>query len=267
MGIASYDLTGDGHPEVYLTSQGPNWLGSNAETPDRPTYRDISLDRGVMSTNPTDDKSLPSTSWHDEFQDVNNDGLIDLFVTKGNVDAMSDYAMKDPNVLFLGQPDGTFIDKAEAARVVSNARGRGGALVDLNNDGLLDMVVANRSAKAQVWRNIGTGTPKQPEPMGDWLSVRLSESGPNRDGIGAWIEVRVGGKVQTREVTIGGGHAGGQLGPAHFGLGDGADAAGVEVRVQWPHHEWGPWMAASADTSIEVVRGMPAVQGSEPSDH
>jgi hypothetical protein len=217
-----------------------------------------------VSTNPTNDKSLPSTSWHDEFRDVNNDGLIDLFVTKGNVDAMPDYAMKDPNVLFLGQPDGTFIDEAEAAHVVSNARGRGGALVDLNNDGLLDLVVANRSAKAQVWRNIGTGTSKRPEPMGDWLSVRLSESGPDRDAIGAWIEVRVGGKVQTREVTVGGGHAGGQLGPVHFGLGKGADAAGIEVRVQWPDHEWGPWMTVSADSFIEVERGMPAVQRWEP---
>ena len=30
---------------------------------------------------------LPSTAWHAEFADVNNDGFIDLFVAKGNVEA------------------------------------------------------------------------------------------------------------------------------------------------------------------------------------
>ena len=117
MGIASYDLTGDGYPEVYLTSQGPNSLQTLADGPSQPDYKDITIERGVLATNPTGDKSLPSTSWHDEFEDVNNDGLIDLFVAKGNVDEMPGYAMKDPNVLFLGQPDGTFVDQAKAAGV------------------------------------------------------------------------------------------------------------------------------------------------------
>ena len=148
MGIASYDLTGDGYPEVYLTSQGPNSLQTLANGPAQPDYADITIPRGVLATNPTGDKSLPSTSWHDEFADVNNDGLIDLFVAKGNIDEMASFAMKDPNVLFLGQPDGTFVDQAQAAGVVSNARGRGAALVDLNLDGLLDLVVSNRRANA-----------------------------------------------------------------------------------------------------------------------
>ena len=39
--------------------------------------------------------------------------------------------------------------------------------------------------------------------------------------IGAWIEVTVGETTLRREVTVGGGHAGGQLGWIHFGLGDG----------------------------------------------
>ena len=37
---------------------------------------------------------LPSTAWHPEFQDVNNDGLVDLFVSKGNVEAQQDFAAR-----------------------------------------------------------------------------------------------------------------------------------------------------------------------------
>ena len=43
MGIASYDLTGDGYPEVYLTSQADNKLQTLADGPGQPTYRDIAL--------------------------------------------------------------------------------------------------------------------------------------------------------------------------------------------------------------------------------
>ena len=56
---------------------------------------------------------LPSTAWHPEFQDVNNDGFVDLFVTKGNVEAQPDYATRDPNNLLLGTADGTFVEAAE----------------------------------------------------------------------------------------------------------------------------------------------------------
>ena len=80
--------------------------------------------------------------------------------------------------------------------------------------------------------------------MGDWISVRLEQPGPNRDAIGSWIEVRTGDRTIQREVTIGGGHASGELGWIHFGLG-GAD--GAEVRVRWPDGEMGPWLALTAE--------------------
>ena len=254
MGIASYDLTGDGYPEVYLSNQGPNSLQTLANGPAQPDYKDITIPRGVLATNPTGDKTLPSTSWHDEFADVNNDGLIDLFVAKGNIDEMATFAMKDPNVMFLGQPDGTFVDEAKAAGVLSTARGRGAALVDLNLDGLLDLVVSNRRANAEVWRNVGSGSAKRPAPMGDWLAVRLDQPGPNRDAIGALVEVKVGDTTVSRELTIGGGDGGGQLGWIHFGLGSTDATSAPEVRVQWPDMTWGPWLPVTPNTFVILDR-------------
>ena len=85
-------------------------------------------------------------------------------------------------------------------------------------------------------------------------AVRLRQPAPNVDAVGAWLEVRVGGRTRVHEVTVGGGHAGGQLGWIHFGLGD-ADAA--EVRVQWPDGEVGPWMALAAGEFAIIERGRP----------
>ena len=101
---------------------------------------------------------MPSTAWHAQFEDVNNDGLIDLFIAKGNVTDQPDYARRDPSNLLLGQPDGTFREAADAAGILTFDRGRGAALVDLSLDGLLDIVEVNYGAPVRIWRNVGTGT-------------------------------------------------------------------------------------------------------------
>lgn len=258
MGIASYDLTGDGYPEVYLTSQGDNKLQTLAAGPDSPRYRDIALKRGVNAARPfAGGDVLPSTAWHPEFQDVNNDGFIDLFVSKGNVSAMPDYASRDPSNLLLGQPDGTFREGAAAAGILNYGRGRGAALTDFNLDGMLDLIEVNLGDPVRLWRNVGSGDAARPAPLGHWLAIRLAEPGPNRDAIGAWVEVQLGDATLRREVTIGGGHAGGQLGWIHVGLGP---ASTARVRVQWPDGEPGPWLEVGADQFVEIARGVDRVR-------
>jgi enediyne biosynthesis protein E4 len=262
MGIGSYDVNGDGYPDAYLTSQGPNILQSLVAGPSQPTFRDLSIKLGISATRPsTGGDPLPSTAWHPEFQDVNNDGFIDLYVTKGNVDAQAEYAVKDPSDLFLGQPDGTFVQRADAAGILSFARGRGAALADFNLDGLLDLVELNYRDPVRLWRNVGSGDAARPTTMGNWLALRLSQPGPNRDAIGSWIEVRVGDTILRREITVGGGHAGGQLGWVHVGLGPVGEA---DVRVQWPDGETGPWQHVTANGFYDLVRGASAARPWQP---
>jgi len=128
--------------------------------------------------------------------------------------------------------------------VASVARGRGGALADLNGDGRLDLAVVNRRAAMQVWRN-ATGD------AGGWLTVRLRQEGANRDAVGAWVELRAGGRTQSQEMTVGGGHAGGRLGPLHFGLGA---AERAEIRVIWPDGAASGWMTAERGRAWRVER-------------
>jgi enediyne biosynthesis protein E4 len=252
MGIASHDVTGDGYPEIYLTSQADSKLQTLADGPDRPEYGDIAIRHGVTAHRPyAGDVAMRSTAWHPEFADVNNDGFIDLFVSKGNVEAMTDYAARDPNNLLLGQEDGTFVERGEDAGIATFLRARGAALADLNLDGLLDLVVVNRRENVQLWRNLGSGDAASPAPMGSWLAVRLRQPGANRDAIGAWIEVRDGEEVTRRELTVGGGHASGQLGWSHFGLGD-EDRA--ELRVTWADGEVGPWQEVETNGFLVVDR-------------
>jgi hypothetical protein len=262
MGIASYDLAGDGRPEYFLTSQADNRLQELTGGPGRPTYQDIALKSGVTSARPgVGDDILPSTSWHPEFQDVNNDGLIDILITKGNPSAVPEYASRDPSALFLGRSDGTFADAAEAAGIVDYDRGRGAAMADFNLDGQLDLVEMFYQASAKLWRNVGTGSATNPAPMGHWLGIRLSEASPNTDAIGAWVEVQAGGKTLRRELTVGGGHASGELTWTHFGLGS---ATSAQVRVKWPDGTVGPWLPASADTFLVVAKGAAAVSPWQP---
>ena len=262
MGIASQDLTGDGLPEIYLTSQGDNKLQTLVPGSSQPLFRDIALQRGVTSTRPfAGDTNLPSTAWHPEFADVNNDGFMDLFVSKGNVGVQADYAKRDPSDLFLGQPDGSFVEAADQAGILRFARGRGAALADFNLDGQLDLVEVNYGAPTVLWRNVGTGTADAPAPMGHWLMLDIRQPGPNRDAIGAWVDVRTGDLSVRRELTIGGGHVSGELGWLHFGLGT---ATSAEVRVTWPDGEQGAWLHVAADTFASVQRGATAVQPWKP---
>jgi hypothetical protein len=55
-------------------------------------------------------------------------------------------------------------------------------------------------------------------------------------------------------VTIGGGHASGELGWIHFGLGE---AGSAEIRVVWPDGETGPWLEVTANRFATIERGAP----------
>ncbi|MCB1390336.1 MAG: CRTAC1 family protein [Rhodobacteraceae bacterium] len=222
MGIASQDLNGDGRDEVMLTSMGDQLL-QIAQSDG--TYAAAPYAMGTYATLPHDGSDgRPSTGWHAQFGDVDNDGLPDLFIAKGNVDQMPTNAIHDPNDLLLQQPDGTFRQVATEAGVATRERARGAALADLDGDGRLDLVVVNRRAAMELYRNVTPDT-------GHWLQIDLRQPGGNSRAIGARITVSTRFGAQSQQVTVGGGHAGGQSIPRHFGLGA---ATTARVRVDWP---------------------------------
>jgi hypothetical protein len=104
------------------------------------------------------------------------------------------------------------------------------AIADLNNDGLLDIVINNNNAAPAIYLNRLTGS-------GNWLRVELA-AGPkcNRDGIGARVQLQLvmNGKLRTltRWVEAGTGYAAQSDMRPHFGLSN-AERVAV-MRVTWP---------------------------------
>jgi enediyne biosynthesis protein E4 len=250
MGIASYDLSGSGYPDYFVTTMADQKL-QRVDRPDggpptRPSFTDIAYPKGVTAHRPYAGGDVrPSTGWHAQFEDVANSGFVDLFITKGNVAEMKDFAAKDPNNLLMQRSDGSFVEMGDKAGIVSFGQARGAALADFNLSGAIDILVVNRNAPAQLWMNDSPA-------LGHWVELQALHDGPNRNAIGAWIELRVGDRVQRRELTVGGGHASGQQTWLHFGLGE---AQRAEARIIWPDGTADDWRAVEADAFYQMRRG------------
>ena len=257
MGIAEADLNADGFPEYALTSMGDTKLQTvdvqQAVEESRPVYEDVGFARGATAHRPYTGEDLkPSTGWHAEFADVNNDTLLDLFIAKGNVEKMKDFAAYDPDNLLLGTHDGGFKEHGDQAGIALDRRGRGATIADFNVDGLPDLLVVNRSAPVSLFRHTGFKGESGTRPGGNWLAIELNQSDGNRHAVGARLSIKTGNVVQTRRVTIGGGHASGQTGFIHVGLGV---AERATVRVQWPDGEWSAAFRVFANQFAVISRG------------
>ncbi|MBL4646490.1 MAG: hypothetical protein COA52_10230 [Hyphomicrobiales bacterium] len=238
MGIAEADLNSDGLPEYAITSMGDTKLQSLDDPADAssPQYTDIAYERGATATQPyAGPDKLPSTGWHVEFADFNNDGRQDLFVAKGNVEAMPDFASFDPDNLLLQSIDKRFVESGDRAGIALNTSGRGAIIEDFNRDGLLDMLVINRKQNVSLFRNLGRETDWGHRPLGNWVEIELHDKGGNTHAIGARLLVKTGTISMNRTIKAGAGHASGHSGVTHIGLGL-LDRA--TVRVQWPDGSW-----------------------------
>lgn len=258
MGISEADLDQDGLPEYALSSMGDTMLQGLDEEADeeRPTYRDSAFEKRMTAHRPYTGTDLkPSTGWHTQFADLNNDTRLDLFIAKGNVEAMPDFAAFDPDNLLMGDADGKFTEKGDEAGIALNTRGRGASIVDLNADGMLDLVVVNRNGNASLFRNQGSRAPwGGHRPMGNWLAIELKNGQINRAAIGAKVTVKTGNTSQSRMVQIGGGHASGQAGFVHFGLGV---AERANIRIQWPDGDWSHAYRVFANNFVQISRDKP----------
>ncbi len=263
MGIAEGDLDGSGFPQYALTSMGDTKIQTldreQSERGEFPVYRDIAGDLGATAHIPyVGGDKRPSTGWHAEFADFNNAGLSDLFIAKGNVAQMPDFAAFDPSNLLIQQWSGKFVEAGDKAGIAENLQSRGALIADFNLDGNLDLLVMHRAAPASLFRNLGSNDGAGGViPPGNWIEIKLAEPPPNRDAVGAHIAVKSGTRTQMRTIEIGGGDASGHIGWVHVGLGT---AERAEIRVQWPDGEWSYPYRAFANQFVVVDRTKPQAE-------
>ncbi|MBI1362504.1 MAG: hypothetical protein GC134_00780 [Proteobacteria bacterium] len=207
-------------------------------------------------------------AWSAKFADFDNDGQLDLFVTNGRVkgkDAKDYKSSKSfayarneirSTPLFLRenmqhmlpafdnyqlysfqhscmfwQKDGHFYDVAQTAGITDTENGRSMTLVDIDNDGRMDAVVANMGGPLMLYHNL---TP----PQGNWIGIDLVGPAGHRVPIGARVTLmRSDGQPVLRELFPTNGHLAQADPRLHFGLGD--KTIGFGILVRWPdgYHE------------------------------
>ncbi len=224
MGVAVGDYDRDGRFDLFVTnfSQDYNTLYRNSG---QGYFVDVSGRANLAGS------SRPHMGWGTFFFDANCDGYEDLFVANGHLMPEIEQAgiamhYRQQNLLYQNAGNGKFVDVSHSAgpglRLAEVSRAA--AYGDYDNDGDLDILVANLDARPSLLRNDST-------PLGHWLSLRLRAEGPNRQSIGARIYVQTDGAVQMREVRTGTSFQSQNDLRQHFGLGHHERA---DIRVRWP---------------------------------
>jgi hypothetical protein len=225
MGTDVEDYDNDGWPDVFVTALSlERYALFRAAGNGRFEY--VSHTTGVGAA------TLQRSGWGTKFVDYDNDGRRDLFVAQSHVlDTVSrarqgfDY-LQPPLML---QNDGrSFVDVSPSLgpAFARPAAGRGAAFGDLDDDGDIDIVVANLDAEPALLRNDGGNT-------GHWLTVALRGSRSNRDGIGALVRVVDElGREQSGVGSTASSYQSASDRRVHFGLGAARLVRRLEVR--WP---------------------------------
>ncbi len=266
------DYDNDGLLDIYVTNitddymREGNFLWHNNGNL---TFTDVSHETGTYNT---------GWGWGAKFFDYDNDGWLDLYVVNGWVSAGSEDYVPDifqmitrPGVDFadarnwppmgnkslsgyekkkLFHNEGGQMFKDEAARhgVDSIRDGRGIGVGDFDNDGRLDMFVANANAEPYLYHNILPAGPH-------WVEFVLEGTKSNRLGIGAQLRLTAGGKTYLRFVNGGNGFASQSTYRVHFGLAQNNAVERLEVR--WPSGIRQVFENLASNQIYRVVEGKP----------
>ncbi len=187
------------------------------------------------------------------FFDYDNDGWLDLFIANGHVypeveQVTPEIHYKQINTLFHNDGHGKFIDvtKTSGDGFSTLYVGRGVAFADFDNDGFLDVVVANNGDPPLLLHNSGGNG-------NHFVSFKLVGTKSNRDAMGARLKLTAGGMTQIREIAGGGSYLSQSDLRAHFGLGSTAKIDKLEIT--WPSGVQQTFRELPADQFYSIQEG------------
>lgn len=269
MSIDWGDVGNRGDVTLFSTDMNPydtstrtlaRWLPMMAVTEQKRVRNDPQLTANVMQVrssttgawrNEAARRGIDATgwSWAGRFGDLDNDGLLDLYVVNGMIAGdlfghLEQQELVERNRAFRGGADGGF-DLAERWGLDADESGRGMLMADMDGDGDLDIVVNNLRASARLFENRVCG--------GRGVLVELRSPGsPNTFAIGAWIELHTSAGVLRRDVRAMSGYLGGDPAQTHFGVPAGATID--HMVVIWPDGARARIDDIQAGTRVSVMR-------------
>ena len=195
MGVAVGDYDNDGHPDLFVAGLHHSTLYHNNGDG---TFTDVTVKSGMDATlNHPDPEFGPYWAITAVWVDVNNDGLLDLFVVNYMqweysdkplcaIGGVADYCSPkfykgQPNQLFLNKGDGTFQDASKEWGLRAHVgKGMGVGMADYDLDGRPDLFVTNDASYNSLFHNVGGKF----EEVAFEAGVALTEDGSFISGMG-----------------------------------------------------------------------------------
>lgn len=222
MGVDAFDYNRDGRLDLWVVNY-ENESASLYENAGSLQYRHVSQRTGVTAAG-----GGLFVGWGTCPFDVDLDGFEDVFISNGHVIR---YPVNAPvlqkPLLLKNQGGARFRNVAPQAGsyTTSDHPGRGSAVSDLNNDGLLDLIVSNNNQPVAMLENTTSSN-------GQWIKLALCGTSSSRSPIGTTVVMDCGRWRQIRHVKGGGSYATSNSALLHFGISAG-DAI-TALHIQWP---------------------------------
>ena len=255
MGTIFADLDNDGLPDI-LTTALPYEYYAFFRNAGKGQFQYASVNTGLAVA------TRPYSGWGIQAFDYDNDSAREVFIANGHV--MDNIEVTQPHLhtlqtpLLLKYAGNRFVDiSATAGEVFTHAWGaRGAAFGDLDNDGDIDIVVADNHGPAHFLRNQGGN-------RNHWIGLDLRGVRSNRDAIGARIRLTSGaGKVQYAMVSTAGSYLSASDRRVYFGLGQ--EQAIREIHIKWPSGIEQALAAPKPDQILKVAEPVPQAPAKPP---
>lgn len=223
MGVDFGDYDNDGLMDLAVTNFSDDYNALYRNEGDG-LFLDVSYKAGLA------EPTWAKLSWGIQFADLDLDGDLDIVIADGHVYPEVDrhdfgLRYRQPNSVFLNNGDGSLRPVGLLPGDSRAESSRGLAIGDINNDGALDILIANLDAAPTLLEGSSSGK--------HWLMVELVGTTSNRSAIGARVTVETSAGSQIREVRSGGSYQSQRDLRVHFGLGD------IEevdlLRIRWPN--------------------------------
>lgn len=266
MSFTTGDMNNDGQNELFATDMKPDfndpkalaeWMPLMQKSFERKTAGQTQLEENFLYQSTTAGFSnvaqnlgidASGWSWSAKFGDLNNDGLLDLYVVNGMIakevfSHLANYELIEENKAFMNR--GSSFELNQAWQLNATESGRGMSMADLDNDGDLDIVINNLEQASVIFENQVC--------EGSALELDLSWDSSNTKALGATVQLETSSMTLTRHVESSSAYLSGDTSRVHFGIPK-TDSLKM-LTIVWPDGEITTHENLELNTLVTISRG------------